>query len=315
MTVELLVLMYHYVRSPDMPGVDGLHGPLVEEFERQLRKVQSRYHVLDYQSLLAGLHGDEPLAPKNALITFDDGTTDHYHNAFPVLRRLGLSGLFFLITDAVESRRLVAVHARHIIAGQIGEEQLRVEFTQCLCEHIGSSDWLAQVPIEVAMRAYRWDDQETARFKYAVNFHLPSALRNTILQQIFEHRVGDWRAWGDRFYLTWEQAREMQALGMAVGGHSHRHEALALQEPQALEADIRQCFDLLSRQLGTNALPFSYPFGKAEHVSRAVIDVLEQAGCTVAFTNIQGGNHLPLQASGPARYMMLRIDPKDLQAA
>jgi peptidoglycan/xylan/chitin deacetylase (PgdA/CDA1 family) len=41
------------------------------------------------------------LPEKPIILTFDDGYTDAYNNAFPILRKYGFTGTFFIITDHV----------------------------------------------------------------------------------------------------------------------------------------------------------------------------------------------------------------------
>jgi peptidoglycan/xylan/chitin deacetylase (PgdA/CDA1 family) len=304
--------MYHYVHSPNSPEFDGLYGPSAQEFERQLLKIQSQYFILDAATFLAGLEGQVKLPRYCALITFDDGTVDHYRTVFPVLKRLNIPAVFFVITKCVQQRVLASVHARHLIAARIGEETLRREFIRRLEAQVGPIHNLPSVPDAVAQNAYRWDDLETARFKYAVNFGLPTDLRNRILCEIFETYVGDWFKAGNQFYATWEQLREMQIAGMHVGGHSHYHEPLGWLTPTALEEDIRQCHQMLATRLSGDGFLFSYPFGKAEHFSPIVIETLKRYGFRAAFTNLQGLNSLPVQVTGLEQYYFRRIDPKDL---
>jgi len=303
--------MYHYVHAGRTPHVSGLHGPSREEFERQVRALQSQYEIIDYPTLADAFRGDSSLPKKCALITFDDGTADQYQNAFPVLLSLGVSGVFFAITDCVENRALTGVHARHFVTREIGAERFRQEFVRAIPESCLRS-CLDGISSDVAQQAYRWDDCETARFKYACNFALPPGVRNRVLRRLFERFVGDWDSAGQELYLTWEQLREMQHVGMQIGGHSHRHEALTRLSPAQLDEDISLCAGLLARRLDDVARPFSYPFGKSQHYSRAVIETLTKHGFHSAFVNEQGLNQLPSNGDGATQYTLRRIDPKDL---
>ena len=115
---------------------------------------------------------------------------------------------------------------------------------------------------------------------------------------------------GDRHYLTWPQLREMQEAGMYVGGHSHRHEALGMMEESDMQDDVGRCRRLLREHLAPAPFPFSYPFGKKEHYSPAVLRAVREAGFEDGFLNVQGVNRLPLAPE--TRFELLRLDPKDL---
>ncbi len=129
---ELLVVMYHLVHGPGTPHIAGLPGPDREEFAAQLRRLQLRYPPISYGELVESRSGRRTLPARCSLITFDDGTSDHYRNAFPVLRELGLSAVFFVISRCVEERELTPVHARHLITARISASEFRQRFLEAL---------------------------------------------------------------------------------------------------------------------------------------------------------------------------------------
>ena len=200
-----------------------------------------------------------------------------------------------------------------LLAGRIGEERLRLEFLERLSAG-GASDSLGRVPVAVARRAYRWDDEQTALFKYAVNFALPAPVRDGILTDMFGEHVGDPGEWGDRFYASGEQLREMQDGGMHIGGHSHRHEALGMSDLEDMRDELSCCMEAVSANLEGDSFAFSYPFGKKEHFSAKVIEALASNGFRVAFTNIQGVNAIGSYPTVQDQYGLSRIDPKDLDS-
>lgn len=306
---ELLVVMYHLVHGPGTPHIEGLPGPDRAGFAAQLRALQAAWPTIAYGELVEALAGERALPPRCSLVTFDDGTIDHYLNAFPVLRELGLSAVFFAITGSVEERLLTPVHARHLMSTRVAGPEFQARFLAAL-ERREPGGARTSVDPAVARKAYRWDDEATACFKYLVNFELPEAIRNAVLRELFEEVVGDWDAMGDRHYLSWAQLREMQQGGMTIGGHSHRHEALGMMEEADMRDDVARCRRLLDAHLAPGPLPFSYPYGKPQHYSPAVVEAVRQAGFLDAFVNVQGVNRLPV--AGAARYELRRIDPKDL---
>ena len=53
------------------------------------------------QDLYDFLHSGRPLPSKPVILTFDDGYLDAYTNAFPLLKKYGLSATFFIFTGAI----------------------------------------------------------------------------------------------------------------------------------------------------------------------------------------------------------------------
>jgi peptidoglycan/xylan/chitin deacetylase (PgdA/CDA1 family) len=62
---------------------------------------ENGYTAITLQELLYHLTLGWPLPEKPIILTFDDGYTDAYNNAFPILRKYGFTGTFFIITDHV----------------------------------------------------------------------------------------------------------------------------------------------------------------------------------------------------------------------
>jgi len=93
----LLVLTYH--RIVENPGaISGFFDVAAEELNQHLQAAKRIWSsgcvVKDVQ------HEGRPGPRKRAgfLVTFDDGTSDHYQTAAPVLERNGVRGVFFVNT-------------------------------------------------------------------------------------------------------------------------------------------------------------------------------------------------------------------------
>jgi peptidoglycan/xylan/chitin deacetylase (PgdA/CDA1 family) len=88
------VLMYHHV-SP-VPGTVTVSP---ENFADQMQALAREGYTTPTADEFADyLAGKIELPDKSVLITFDDGYLDNYVHAFPVLQRLGLRAVVFLVT-------------------------------------------------------------------------------------------------------------------------------------------------------------------------------------------------------------------------
>ncbi len=95
----VLVLMYHYIR--EMPPEDDAIGRGLTvtpaTFELQLQQLLAAgYQTVTPQSIRQG-----SLPEKPAIITFDDGYSDAYTQAYPILQKFGAQALFYVITNRV----------------------------------------------------------------------------------------------------------------------------------------------------------------------------------------------------------------------
>lgn len=97
--------MYHYISVPP-PDADAIRRDLSvspEQFEAQLHYLRNEgYQTITLRDLILHLTTGYPLPTKPIVLTFDDGYRDHYTNAFPLLRKYGYVGTFFVVTQFLD---------------------------------------------------------------------------------------------------------------------------------------------------------------------------------------------------------------------
>ena len=111
------VLMYHRVdlrlsaRDPITVHLTVM-APAFETQLRLLRDAGDRSMTLD--ALRAAIDRRAPLPARRVVLTFDDGYEDNYTVVFPLLRRYGFIGTFFVVTSTIGTRD-------HLTAPQLRE--------------------------------------------------------------------------------------------------------------------------------------------------------------------------------------------------
>lgn len=105
---RLPVFMYHYI-SAAPSGSDYLRYGLSvapQLFDRQMSWLKSHgYVTLSADEVANALTHSTSLPQHSVLLTFDDGYADAYTNAFPILKKYGLVGTFFVVTDWIDQGR------------------------------------------------------------------------------------------------------------------------------------------------------------------------------------------------------------------
>ena len=101
---DLPIVMYH-----DVSGVppDDIYragsNVLPADFSAQLDYLEcAGYTTISMAQLFDAVEGRSALPEKPVILTFDDGYTDHYTEAFPLLRAHSMNGSFAIITGFVE---------------------------------------------------------------------------------------------------------------------------------------------------------------------------------------------------------------------
>jgi peptidoglycan/xylan/chitin deacetylase (PgdA/CDA1 family) len=94
--------MYHKVQAtPSVPGyLRNYVGP--EQFEEQISAIlQWGYTPIDLEEWLHMRESRQRLPERPIALTFDDGYRSVYDNAWPLLRRHGLTATIFLVADCI----------------------------------------------------------------------------------------------------------------------------------------------------------------------------------------------------------------------
>lgn len=86
------VLAYHQVND-------------VLQFERQVCYLKRHYNILSYKDFKQLGNQDSHISKNDLIITFDDGDISNYKNAFPILKKHGISAILFVITDLINSSK------------------------------------------------------------------------------------------------------------------------------------------------------------------------------------------------------------------
>src|SRR6185436_711412 len=76
-----------------------------EMLERHLDWIARRFSFVSLDDIGAHLSANEPFRRPVAALTFDDGYSDVYHHAYPLLRRKGIPAAVFVVTSLIGTGR------------------------------------------------------------------------------------------------------------------------------------------------------------------------------------------------------------------
>ncbi|HLG98177.1 MAG TPA: polysaccharide deacetylase family protein [Bryobacteraceae bacterium] len=296
----LHIVVYHYVRDLPRSRFPQIKGMLTCDFRRQVDLLAANFEMASLDSAVAFAAGEYQPSRDLCLLTFDDGLKEHYTEATSFLAERRIQGVFFLITGCLSDHRVAPVHMNHFLTAALGFQEYQAAFFR----QIGASQ--AAVDKATAHRTYPWDTAEVAQFKYLFNFVLAPSERDTVVQALFQKYLGDEKSFSRELYLNWEEARDMQARGMALGGHTHEHRPLSRLSHAELAEDLSTCRRLLDANLRPAHWPFCYPYGKSDSFNQESVDVLRKIGFRCAFTTETGPNK-----PGVDLYRVTRVDCKN----
>jgi peptidoglycan/xylan/chitin deacetylase (PgdA/CDA1 family) len=277
----LTVLMYHYVRDAGDGSDAGclVPGLPVAEFEAQLDWAARDRTPIAWPELRDHLLVGKPLPPQACLLTFDDGTRDHYLNVAPRLRARGLSGLFFVLARQ-PGGGLALPHRIHFLLGRLG------------CDGLRAAVWEALAPLdrerfERAEAHYRAAGRAEVDVLKLVLQRDGSAAAGALLSRLMAERVGDEADIAGEYYLAPGQAAEMRSLGMHFGGHSREHVWFDWVDADVQAGEMRASAEWLGT-VEPGPWPFAYPYGGFSPCSA---HLLRAEGFAAAFTTVAQVEH------------------------
>jgi peptidoglycan/xylan/chitin deacetylase (PgdA/CDA1 family) len=305
----LTIVMYHCVRDVQ-PGLCGLKGLTLQGFRGQLEYLQRRHSVVTMEEVMYAVQGSPADLPADAaLLTFDGGWLDHYTTVLPLLDERGWQGSFFVPAKPVLERKALDVHKLQLaLEGCTKSHAVFEELLDLLDEYREQYDLPStEAYWKRLARAGRCESPETVFMKQLLLCELPSPVRENVCERLFAGRLSNCDAVPiESLYMSLDQLRLMQRLGMHIGVHGDTHCRLDRLGAEALQQEIRASLELLS-QVGadTDSWSIAYPFGAHDEQLRAQ---LRSAGARIGLTREAARadlwRHNPL--------MLPRLDAEDV---
>lgn len=275
----ITVLMYHRILE-DADCVAYPFTSLVMPrslFEAQLAYLSAHTRVLRVFDALAQL-GAPPLDSKPLVcLTFDDGYSDNFEIAAPLLESHGLRGTFFITAGAVQAQKALWYDQAADFWERLGAQALR-ELLDRAGEAQGAQlrdrsswiEWLKTLP----------NDQRTA------------------IISTLEASVTD--SGPSCSLMTLAQVRQLADRGHEIGSHTLWHPVLTTMTEQQRREEIHGAKRLLEEWTQRDVPGFCYPNGDFD---AAVALQLREAGHEYACTTLPGRNHVDAD-----RFGLRRID-------
>ena len=264
---RLVILNYHRASGGDL--------------RRHLLYLSRHYRMLHLEEALEELYalpvekergGDRPTP---LVLTFDDGYYDNYTHGFVLARELQVPITIFLIPGYIESGKRFWWLESDQLAHRTQVKEAVIEGNTYYLENPGERKSLAQA-IDSRLR-HAGSVAEREAFLEEVRKILrvpPPAIAKEAIDRP----------------LTWAQVREMESSGwVSFGAHTMHHPILTyLSCPEEVRKEVGECRDVLQQQLGHPVRTFAYPVGRPEHIGRAAIEAVREAGYDWAVTTTNG---------------------------
>jgi peptidoglycan/xylan/chitin deacetylase (PgdA/CDA1 family) len=247
-----LILAYHRVaddtRSGSMPGMTVSRAML----ERHLDWIGRRFRFAPLDEIGVRLEAGEFFEQPVAAVTFDDGYSDVYENAFPLLARKGIPAAIFVVTELVGTDQPQLHDHLYLLLVRTFAAEGRGRLVEVL------KQLALPLSLQEAEPAFRGGAFPTLR----ILIERLSRSDLSSLASALESETGrerDERA--EPRSMSWEALLRMKEAGFTIGSHGKTHALLSRESAARRRDETAGSRAKLERRLGAPVSHFAYPDG------------------------------------------------------
>ena len=289
-TPQLVILMYHRILPHDdarakieEPGM--MVTP--DNFKNHLNYIADYFDIVSLSQWIDQKNRGLPIPPKACAITFDDGWTDNYDFAFPILKQLAVPATIFLVSDLIGTNM------------KFWPERLARTITTIATEHpqywlSPELDWLRNI-----VTNYQFSTSAPSREGIS---HIISCAKSLTDHEIYarldtiEAMPGMENNEHSAALLNWDQVNEMAASGLIeIGSHTQKHTRLNKGTPDnLLEDEIISSKKHIEQHTGQEAKIFCFPNGDYYPKALSLVKQTYKGAVTTqsGWNTISNENHL-----------------------
>jgi peptidoglycan/xylan/chitin deacetylase (PgdA/CDA1 family) len=273
--VPFIVCYHRVVENFDRSCRSAIPSMLISTrmLERHIDWMAKRFAFLSMDEIGHHLESGKPFAKPAAAITFDDGYSDVYHHAYPLLKRKGIPAAVFVVTGLIDTGR-----------PQIFD---RFYFLLRLLYIHGAP--LAQT-VAQALHSKGVNTASLQRLSNGDNepFRVMTTVLNSVSQDHIEmvlSALEDQVCVGrDHFEeispLTWQMIETMHRGGITIGSHTMSHRLLTSETIDTARAELLGSKTALEQKLQSKIQHFAYPDGR---FNANVVQAVKTAGYRYAY--------------------------------
>lgn len=291
LTPKGIILMYHRVEKIDYDPWNLAVSP--KNFEEHLKVLQKRNLGISLKKL-AERHQQKKLGFNSLALTFDDGYSDNYRNARPLLEKYSIPATFFIAT------------------GYIDQEK---EFWWDELENILFATPLLQGKIQVIIlgKNYSWDfsnnesqhpDYHENLKSWRVDSEFNNARQNAFLDlwtlikplspnhqeniMVQLRKCSIQKPREQNFPMTSNQLLEMAGNNLfCFGAHTCSHCSLPALNAESQSVEISGSITTLEKLLKRRITTFAYPYGDYSETTEILLQEQKiSVACTTEFKSI-----------------------------
>lgn len=275
----LIVSNYHYIREDFKSKYPSIFGLTPNQFKEQLIALSKLGTFISLNELLN--FQNKPFNKNYILITFDDGLSEQFNLAKPILDNLGIPFLCFINEENYLENKVSLVHKIHLIRSQVSSEELinSIAKNNAIC-FTDKEQKLAEVN-------YSYDDKITAKLKYMLNFCCSFEEQEQLINPIF-NQLFDEEKVANSLYFSKNELTTLFEQD-SIGSHGYKHLPFGLYKEDEIDFYFNKSKQFYLDKFKKQALAISYPYGAFE-ACKNVEKIAEKNQFKIGFTMERAAN-------------------------
>jgi len=274
------VIMYHYIRCEDkeFPNFKFLHN---NNFKKQLNFFEKKNSYLKIGDNLEMLN-----KKKNTIsLSFDDGIKDHF-NIAKYLEKKNFLGFFFIPSYPYLNKDFIGAHKIHLVLGKYHVDEV-INYLNTKANKIKNikSNKLKDTSKDTQINETKNKIEiKTLLVKKKLNYLTKN--HSIITNRMFDYFINkkEQKKIFKNFYLSIDEIKEMNRMGMCIGAHGHSHQLLSNLNITKQTLEIKKSQNFLEKILKKKIEHFCYPFGGHESYNINTIRILKKLNFNYSFT-------------------------------
>lgn len=255
----LKVYMFHYVTE----CFNYYHFD-VKQFEKIVKELVKTKKVINLKKIKKIQLSDEN---EYVLLTFDDGTIDHYENVYRILKKYNVTGVFFVCSN-IFKENLLEINLIHQILNKVSADKLYIDVRRYLIENN-----IVDKYNDINSKMKNWKE---VYIKKLIQTFLPQEYKERLLKRLVEKYYISTNY--KNYYMSIENMVEMKKNGMEFGCHTNSHRRLSFLDEIEQNREIRENMELLYKNKlieKNDVLAIAYPFGDYNDSTMKILDNLK----------------------------------------
>jgi peptidoglycan/xylan/chitin deacetylase (PgdA/CDA1 family) len=193
------------------------------------------------------------------VITFDDGFSDNYYFAYPILKHYQIPATIFLVTDCIEKKQPIWIQELYYLINSVGNKNI--------IQVLNNFQHEFKIPQFQSLNNSKRNISVEKSLEKFFAFTVGKEMRNMLIDKLYcsfgkqKEKIFNKK----EIFLDWEKVMKMSKEVIDYGNHSASHTPLSAMSLMEQEKEIRQSKKIIEKKLNKNFIPFSYPFGMGKY--------------------------------------------------